>query len=61
MGFWDRETHMNKREWAAACRRTQNRLENLRAGLNAPAQKSEPGATAPKSEKRARVSRARSR
>jgi hypothetical protein len=58
MGFWDRETHMNKREYAAACRRTQNRLENLKAGLNAPAQ---PEPRAAKSDRRSRVSRAKSR
>jgi hypothetical protein len=53
MGFWDRETHMSKREWAVACRRTQNRLENLRSGLSTPAQ--------PPESKASRVSRAKSR
>src|SRR5262245_43526722 len=39
MGFWDAGTHMNKTEWAASCRRTMNRLENLKSGLNTPAAK----------------------
>jgi hypothetical protein len=41
MGFWDAQTHMTKREWAAACRRTQDRLDNLKAELsNTPAKPS---------------------
>ena len=59
MGFWEPATHMNKREWAAACRRTQNRLESLRAALNGPAEKSKPRAAGPKSEKRSRTARGR--
>jgi hypothetical protein len=31
MGFWDRATHMSKREWRDACQRTLNRLANLKA------------------------------
>jgi hypothetical protein len=30
MGFWDRGTHMSKQQWRAACKRTLNRLENLK-------------------------------
>jgi hypothetical protein len=30
LNFWDREAHMSKREWRAACIRIQNRLEALR-------------------------------
>ena len=26
MGFWDKDTHMTKTEWRAACQRTMNRL-----------------------------------
>jgi hypothetical protein len=33
MGFWDRGTHMTKQEWRAACRRTLNRLNNLKVEL----------------------------
>ncbi|HEX6001391.1 MAG TPA: hypothetical protein VFZ16_18645 [Hyphomicrobiaceae bacterium] len=33
MGFWDAGTHMSKREWAAACRRVENRLQGLRKEL----------------------------
>src|SRR5262245_22277649 len=29
MGFWDAGTHMSKQEWRAACRRVENRLQNL--------------------------------
>jgi hypothetical protein len=55
VGFWDAATHMTKREWTAACQRTENRLGNL---------KSELGATAPKPESRTlapRVSGAKSK
>ena len=41
MGFWDAGTHMNKREWAAACRRTENRLQSLKSELDKAARKSE--------------------
>jgi hypothetical protein len=66
MGFWDAGTHMTKREWAAACRRTENRLADLRSQLNAAAQRSQPGARTTKIEQRApaprhRVSRAKQR
>ena len=30
MGFWDRDTHMTKGEWKAACFRSLNRLSNLK-------------------------------
>jgi hypothetical protein len=30
MNFWDRGTHMSKQQWRAACKRTLNRLENLK-------------------------------
>jgi hypothetical protein len=30
VGFWDRETHMTKGEWRAACQRSLTRLENLK-------------------------------
>ncbi|HWE20624.1 MAG TPA: hypothetical protein VG758_26190 [Hyphomicrobiaceae bacterium] len=60
MGFWDALTHMNKREWAAACRRTEKRLDSLKAELTAAAaMKSELGTPAPKS--RHRAARARTR
>jgi hypothetical protein len=36
MGFWDAQTHMTKREWAAACRRTENRLKELQSELLGP-------------------------
>jgi hypothetical protein len=52
MGFWDAGTHMNKREWAAACRRTENRLQDLKSELNAASQKPNAGATPPKPERR---------
>jgi hypothetical protein len=29
MGFWDAGTHMSKQEWRTACRRVQNRLQDL--------------------------------
>jgi hypothetical protein len=66
MGFWDAGTHMTKREWAAACRRIENRLADLRSELNAAAQRSQPGARTTKIEQRApaprhRVSRAKQR
>jgi hypothetical protein len=32
MKFWDRETHMTKSEWRAACERSQHRLDNLKIG-----------------------------
>jgi hypothetical protein len=32
MGFWDAGTHMSKQEWRTACRRVQNRLEDLSKG-----------------------------
>jgi hypothetical protein len=35
MNFWDRGTHMSKQQWRAACRRTLNRLENLKAEVDA--------------------------
>jgi hypothetical protein len=56
MGFWDAGTHMTKREWAAACRRTEARLQSLKAELDAAATKS-PAAPAPKARQRARTSR----
>jgi hypothetical protein len=59
MGFWDAGTHMTKSEWSAACRRTENRLSDLKSELNAPAQKSKPGAAAPRSERRTPAPRAR--
>src|SRR5512145_3165860 len=31
MRFWDKGTHMSKQEWRAACRRTLNRLDALKA------------------------------
>jgi hypothetical protein len=30
MTFWDRQTHMTKREWRDACQRSVTRLENLK-------------------------------
>jgi hypothetical protein len=36
MNFWDRGTHMSKQQWRAACRRTLNRIENLKAETNTP-------------------------
>ena len=59
MGFWDAGTHMSKREWAAACRRTEARLQSLQSELNAAGQKSRSGATAPKAEQPIRASRDR--
>jgi hypothetical protein len=29
LNMWERETHMTKREWSRACRRVENRLQNL--------------------------------
>jgi hypothetical protein len=29
LSMWERETHMTKREWSRACRRVENRLQNL--------------------------------
>ena len=58
MGFWDAATHMTKREWAAACRRTDDRLADLKSALDAAAQ-SNPGAAAPKPEPRTPAPRAR--
>jgi hypothetical protein len=60
MGFWDAGTHMSKREWAAACRRTEARLQSLQSELNAAARKSGPGAAKPNAS-RDRVSRTRTR
>jgi hypothetical protein len=37
MGFWDAGTHMSKKEWAASCRRTLNRLEKLKTAPSADA------------------------
>jgi hypothetical protein len=34
MGFWDKGTHMTKQEWRAACQRTLNRLDNLKAEID---------------------------
>jgi len=59
MGFWDAGTHMTKREWAAACRRIEGRLASLRDDLEKAAQRSQPGATAPKREPRTTASRPR--
>jgi hypothetical protein len=63
MGFWDAGTHMSKREWAAACRRTENRLQNLKSELDKAAKNSSattPKSDAtPKSERRTPASRAR--
>ncbi len=59
MGFWDAGTHMTKREWAAACRRIENRLADLRSELNAAALRSQPGAKTTKSGQRAPASRHR--
>jgi hypothetical protein len=56
MGFWDAGTHMTKREWAAACRRTEARLQSLKAELDAAAGQS-PGSAAPKARQPARTSR----
>jgi hypothetical protein len=44
MGFWDAGTHMNKKEWAAACRRVTNRLESLRQEINQPSPSAGPRA-----------------
>jgi hypothetical protein len=30
MAYWDRDTHMTKVEWKAACARSLNRLANLK-------------------------------
>ncbi len=27
--MWERTTHMSKQEWSRACRRVENRLQNL--------------------------------
>ena len=59
MGFWDAGTHMTKREWVAACRRTEHRLTSLRDELEKAAQRSQPGTTAPKREPRTPASRPR--
>jgi hypothetical protein len=59
LGFWDAGTHMTRREWAAACRRTEDRLSSLRDELAKAAQGSQPGATAPKREPRTPASRPR--
>lgn len=61
MGFWDAQTHMTKGEWAAACRRTENRLQNLRSELQTPVQKAKPKAEQPARASRDRVSGAKSR
>lgn len=62
MGFWDAGTHMSKREWLAACRRVEKRLENLKSELNSKAEPtassvigSELGSAAPKSRRAARA------
>jgi hypothetical protein len=39
MGFWDQGTHMSKENWRAACKRTLNRLENLKIEPAAPTSK----------------------
>ena len=39
LGIWDAQTHMSKAEWRAACKRVQNRLENLDALATANQQK----------------------
>jgi hypothetical protein len=31
MNFWDRETHMTKAEWRAACKRTLARISTIDA------------------------------
>jgi hypothetical protein len=61
MGFWDAGTHMSKREWAAACRRVEDRLAKLRSELNAAPQRLAPdaGAKATKGDQRKPSSRAR--
>jgi hypothetical protein len=43
MSFWDAGTHMTKREWAAACRRTENRLQTLRSALDEANRGTQPG------------------
>jgi hypothetical protein len=48
---------MNKREWAAACRRTEDRLQSLKSELDKAARKTESRAQP----SRNRVSRAKSR
>jgi hypothetical protein len=32
--MWETATHMTRREWARACRRVENRLQNLRVDLD---------------------------
>lgn len=59
MGFWDAGTHMNKREWAAACRRTENRLQSLKSALDSAAGKTEPSTTPRKRGPRTPTSRAK--
>jgi len=39
MNFWDRGTHMSKQQWRAACKRTLNRIENLKAEADAQSSK----------------------
>jgi hypothetical protein len=56
MGFWDAGTHMSKREWAAACRRLENRLDSLKSELTGSSvMRSELGTPAPKSRRAARA------
>jgi hypothetical protein len=56
MGFWDAATHMTKQQWAAACRRIENRLQTLKSSLDDAARKTEPGTTARQRGARPRVS-----
>jgi hypothetical protein len=34
LSMWETATHMTRREWARACRRVENRLQNLRVDLD---------------------------
>jgi hypothetical protein len=59
MGYWDTRTHMTKSQWAAICRRTQNRLSNLKSEFEAMAQKSGRDTASLKRERRKPASRGR--
>jgi hypothetical protein len=54
MTFWDRETHMSRGEWRAACQRSQHRLDNLKIDdltLGIPAK---PTTTSPRTQHRSK-------
>jgi hypothetical protein len=59
MGFWDAGTHMTKQQWAAACRRVENRLQTLKSALDDANRQTGPATMARKPGPRTPAARAR--